>query len=643
MRKTGSFELVTDLVPKGSQPKAIKLLVDGLKKHSHQTLLGITGSGKTFTMANVIAQVNKPTLILAHNKTLAAQLYNELKELFPNNAVEYFVSYYDYYQPESYLPTTDTYIEKDAKVNEKIEQLRLRATTSLLTRNDVVIVASVSSIYGLGSPATFEDLSFSITKGEKLSRQQLLKKLLDIQYERNDTALQNGRFRVRGDVVDIFGGFEEHLVRVEFFGDVVESITLRENVSFKKLELLNSIDVFPARHYVITEQQKEMALDSIKKELEEHAPTLEPLERHRLTTRTKYDLEMLENVGFCSGIENYSRHFENRKSGEPPYCLLDFFGDDFLFFIDESHVSIPQVHGMYKGDYSRKKNLIDFGFRLPSAYDNRPLKFAEFEKYLKHVVFVSATPADWELKGSGQVVEQIIRPTGLLDPQVIVKPTKGQVNDLISEIKKTVKNGFRVLVTTLTKRMAEDLADYLAKANIKTRYMHSEIDTIERSEIIRELRIGSFDVLVGINLLREGLDIPEVSLVAIMDADKEGFLRTDRSLIQTIGRAARNSDGHVFMYADKITDSMKRAISVTHERRAKQIMFNKKQGITPKTIIKKIPEKLVEVSDVKSIPKSSIPQVVEELEAQMNLAAENLDFERAIQLRDRINELKNRS
>ena len=637
-----NFKLVSEFKPTGDQPQAVSKLVEGYPKYSRQTLLGITGSGKTFTMSNIIERLNKPTLVLAHNKTLAAQLYNEFKAFFPHNAVEYFVSFYDYYQPESYLPTTDTYIEKDSKVNEKIEQLRLKATAALMTRKDVIIVSSVSCIYNLGSPKNFEGLAINLNVGQKIQRQEILKKLLEIQYERNDTQLKSGNFRVRGSTIDIVQGFEEEITRIHLEEDKITKIEILDHLTLDTTDKPNYVLIFPARHYIIQQDQIQDALASIKYELNHRLKELPELEAQRLKQRTNYDLEMIDQMGYCNGIENYSRHFDKRKPGEPPFCLLDFFPKDFILFIDESHQTIPQVHGMYKGDYTRKKSLIDFGFRLPSAFDNRPLNFSEFEKYLNHTIFVSATPSEYEINSSGQVVQQIIRPTGLLDPEISIRSTKGQIEDLIKEIKQTVKQGSRVLVTTLTKRMAEELADFLAKNDIKVRYLHSEIDTLERTEIIRELRLGLFDVLVGINLLREGLDIPEVSLVAILDADKEGFLRNTRSLIQTTGRAARNDKGRVIMYADVMTKSIKEAYEITTTRRKKQIEYNKQNHITPKTIIKPIKEKQVEIKDIKHIAKADIPNIIIELEAQMIIAAEELNFEAAIKLRDRVNELKKR-
>jgi len=635
------FKLKASFKPKGSQPEAIKKLVDGLEKHEQfQTLVGATGSGKTFTMANVIAHVQKPTLVLAHNKTLAAQLYNEFKDFFPENRVEYFVSYYDYYQPESYIPQKDQYIEKDADINPKIEQLRQSATASILSRRDTIIVASVSCIYGLGNPENYKNLGFEVRVGQKISRQELLKRLVQIQFERNDIELVAGRFRVKGDSVDLIPSYYMNSIRIELFGDEIERITEIDRGG--KQEKLSYFHIYPAKHFVITEDEKKKALITIQQELKKRLPRLSDLEAHRLKQRTLYDIEMIEETGYCKGIENYSRHFDGRKEGEKPYTLMDYFPDDYLLFIDESHQTIPQLHGMYKGDLSRKKTLIDYGFRLPSAMDNRPLRFDEFEKYMKQVIFVSATPADYELQKSSDVVEQIIRPTGLVDPLVEIRPIKNQIDDIKKEIYATIKRGDRILITTLTKKLAEQLSEYLAEQEIKTRYLHSEIDTIERTEIIRELRLGKFDVLVGINLLREGLDIPEVGFIGILDADKEGFLRNTRSLIQIIGRAARNANSRVVLYADRVTDSMKDAVKETARRRKLQIEFNKKHKITPKTIVKPIKEKEVEIKDTKHIPTQEIPNVMVELEAQMNEAADRLDFEMAIMLRERIKRMRER-
>jgi len=635
------FKLTSTLTPKGSQPQAIKQVVDGIiKKYSVQTLLGVTGSGKTYTMAQVINHLQRPALVIAHNKTLAAQLYSEFKEFFPENRVEYFVSYYDYYQPESYLPQKDLYIEKDADVNPKLEQMRLAATASLLSRRDVIIVASVSCIYNVGNPREYQGLGFEIRKGQHVQRNELLKRLLEIQYERNDSELQPGRFRVKGDTIDVIPGYYHNIYRIEMFGDEIESIKELNKVTGETVEVLNYFFIFPAKHFVIPESSQKRAVLSIKKELEERLPQLPMLEAHRLKQRTLYDLEMIEETGFCKGIENYSRHLDGRKPGEKPYCLLDYFPDDFLLFIDESHRTIPQIHGMYHGDYSRKQALIDYGFRLPSAYDNRPLMFKEFEQYMRTVVFVSATPGEYELGKSQQVVEQIIRPTGLVDPPVEVRKIEGQVHDLIGEIQTIVKRGDRILVNTLTKKLAEELSEYLAEKGIKTRYLHSEIDTLERSEIIRELRLRKFDVLVGINLLREGIDIPEVGFIGVFDADKEGFLRDERSLIQIIGRAARNVNSKVVLYADVLTDSIQKALAETNRRRNLQLEYNKIHNIIPTTIVKPIKEKVVEITDTKHIPRKDIPAIIVNLEQEMRTAADSLDFEKAIALRDRINELK---
>jgi excinuclease ABC subunit B len=634
------FKLVSDFDPKGSQPDAIRQLVNGLKKGNQcQTLLGVTGSGKTYTIANVIDQVQKPTLVIAHNKTLAAQLYNEFKEFFPQNRVEYFVSYYDYYQPESYIPSKDQYIEKDSHINPKIEQMRLATTASLMSRQDVIVVASVSCIYSLGNPENFEGLGFELKVGDKVSRKEILGRLVDILYERNDFNLAPGRFRVKGETIDLVPGYFNNIIRIELFGDEVDKISEIDRQTGRKIEELGYFYVYPARHYVISADEQKMAHQSIMAELEERLPELGMIEAHRLKQRTLYDLEMIEETGSCKGIENYSRHFDGRQPGEPPYCLIDYFPDNFLLVIDESHQTLPQIHGMHNGDRARKKSLVDYGFRLPSAYDNRPLRFDEFEEYMKNVVFVSATPGDYELKRSAQVVEQIIRPTGLLDPEVEVRPIEGQVRDVMQEIRLVVARGDRTLVTTLTKRLAEELTDYLAQNDIKARYLHSDIDTLERTEIIRELRLGKFDVLVGINLLREGLDIPEVGFIGILDADKEGFLRDSRSLIQTIGRASRNANSKVVLYADTITGSIRSAVGETKRRRKMQMAYNQEHGIVPRTIKKPIREKVVDITETRHIPKSDIPNVIIELEAEMNEAADRLDFERAIQLRDTIRKL----
>jgi excinuclease ABC subunit B len=638
-----SFQLVSSFAPAGSQPEAIRELTCGLDENSqYQTLLGVTGSGKTFTMANVIAAANRPTLVLAHNKTLAAQLYQEFCDFFPHNRVEYFVSYYDYYQPESYIPSKDQYIEKDSAINPKIEMLRLSATASLSFRRDVVIVASVSCIFGLGNPENFRNMGFELSVGQKITRNDIMSRLIDILFERNDIELMPGRFRVKGDIIDIVPGYFNNIIRIEMFGDEIERIREIDKNTGAKIEEMKYFFVYPARHFVTPEGARKTAIASIRKELDEVLPTLGMIEAHRLEQRTNYDIEMIEETGSCKGIENYSRHFDGRKAGEKPYCLLDYFPDDFLMFIDESHQTIPQLHGMYNGDRSRKKALVDYGFRLPSAYDNRPLRFHEFEQYMGNVVFVSATPGDYETRKSAQVVEQIIRPTGLVDPQVEVRPIEGQTDDVIREVRATVGRGDRVLVTTLTKKLAEELSEFLAEQGIRTRYLHSEIETLERSEIIRELRLGKFDVLVGINLLREGLDIPEVGFIGILDADKEGFLRDARSLIQIIGRAARNINAKVVLYADVMTDSMKRAIAETKRRRDMQVTYNTGHNIIPQTIRKPVKEKEVEIRDTRHVPRTEIPNVVIELEKQMRDAADSLDFERAIALREQVKKLNER-
>ncbi|MHA7734805.1 excinuclease ABC subunit UvrB [Nitrosopumilus sp. S6] len=634
------FDLVSEYVPTGDQPQAIDQLVRGVKDKTVQTLLGVTGSGKTFSVANVIARTGKNTLVISHNKTLAAQLYSELKQFFPKNNVGYFVSYYDYYQPESYLPQTDTYIEKDTQINEKIEKLRLEATAMLLSGEPTIIVSTVSCIYSLGNPKDWEDLAITVTSGDEIKRNELIRQLVDARYERNDTEVAPGNFRVKGDTIDITPAYSEDLVRISMFGDEVEKISLLDHVSLKEKKKINQMKIFPAKHYLIAKDVRKKAVQSIKDELKKRLPELNELEKQRLEMRTKYDLEMIEELGYCSGIENYSRHFDGRQAGQKAFCLMDFFGDDYLLVIDESHVTLPQLHGMYKGDHSRKKELVTYGFRLPSAYDNRPLKFEEFEKYLKNTIFVSATPAEYEKKISSTIAEQLVRPTGLLDPQVEIRPTKNQMDDLIQEINKKVACSERVLVTTLTKRMAEDLAEYLSKKQIRVRYMHSEIEGLQRTELIRQLRLGEFDVLVGINLLREGLDIPEVSLVAILDADKEGFLRNFTSLIQTFGRAARNENGHVIMYADTTTKSMKNAMDETKRRREKQIQYNKDNNITPKTIIKSVPEQVTTLDDSKLKSTHDIATDIIDLESQMKKYSEDLDFERAIECRDRIKRLE---
>ena len=631
--------------PRGDQPEAIEKLVSQvLLKKGCQTLLGVTGSGKTYTIANVIARTNKNTLVISHNKTLAAQLYAEFKEFFPNNNVGYFVSLYDYYQPESYIPQTDTYIEKDTEVNERIEKMRLEATAMLMSGEPTIIVSTVSCIYSLGSPKEWEESATTITKGMTINRKVLIHNLIESRYERNDISLVPGSFRVKGDTIDIIPGYSDDVIRILLFGDEIEKISIHDHVTMKKLKDVNSVKVFPAKHYIVDDDSRLSAVKSIKRELENWLPNLpSELERQRLASRTKYDLEMIEELGYCSGIENYSRHLDGRSPGQPPYCLLDFFGKDFLMVIDESHVTMPQLRAMFNGDYTRKKMLVDYGFRLPSAFDNRPLKFEEFEKYLQNVIFVSATPANYEIKSSRQVVEQLVRPTGLVDPKVEVRPTRNQIQDLIQEIKIRVNKNQRTLVTTLTKRMAEDLAEFLAKNDIMVRYLHSEIEGLERTEIIRQLRLGEFDVLVGINLLREGLDIPEVSLVAILDADKEGFLRNNTSLIQTFGRAARNIDGMVIMYADHITDSIKNAMTETERRRRKQIQYNRKNQITPKSVIKPIPEKTADIDlmvDTKSMARVDLMKLAIETEATMKRFAEDLDFEKAIDFREKLIKIK---
>ena len=640
VKQVSKFELVSDYTPTGDQPQAIDALVDGVKKNSVQTLLGVTGSGKTFSMANVVARTGKNTLVISHNKTLAAQLYSELKQFFPKNNVGYFVSYYDYYQPESYLPQTDTYIEKDTQINEKIEKLRLEATAMLLSGEPTIIVSTVSCIYSLGNPQDWKDSSIPVRSGDEIKRTELIRKLIDARYERNDTEIAPGNFRVKGDTIDVVPAYSEDIVRISMFGDEVEKIALLDHVSLKEKKKIPQMIIFPAKHYLIAKDVSKKAVKSIRDELKNHLPKLNELEKQRLEMRTKYDLEMIEELGYCSGIENYSRHFDGRNAGDKAFCLMDFFGDDYLLMIDESHVTLPQLHGMYKGDYSRKDKLVTYGFRLPSAYDNRPLKFEEFEEYIQNTVFVSATPSEYEKKISSKIVEQLVRPTGLLDPQIEIRPTKDQMDDLIDEIQKRSANSERVLVTTLTKRMAEDLAEYLSKKKIRVRYMHSEIEGLQRTEIIRQLRLGEFDVLVGINLLREGLDIPEVSLVAILDADKEGFLRNFTSLIQTCGRAARNVNGTVIMYADKTTQSMKNTVSETKRRREKQIQYNKDNGIIPKTISKSVPEQEIALDDSKLKSIHDLTNDVIDLDAQMKKYSEELDFERAIECRDRIKRLE---
>lgn len=651
------FELKSDFKPTGDQPEAIKSIVSAINNNEkYSTLLGVTGSGKTFTMANIIQEVKMPTLILAHNKTLAAQLYSEFKEFFPNNAVEYFVSYYDYYQPEAYVAHSDTYIEKDASINDEIDKLRHSATAAILERDDVIIISSVSCIYGLGDPEDYRKLMLSLRPGMERDRDDIIKKLIEIQYERNDINFTRGTFRVRGDILEIFpASNDERAIRIEFFGDEIDRITEIDYVTGKIVGTRNHVVIFPASHYVTTPERVEKAVIEIEKELEERVKSFKDddklLEAQRIEQRTKYDIEMLKEIGFCQGIENYSRHITGRKPGEKPYTLMDFFPDDYLIIVDESHVTIPQVRGMYAGDRSRKTSLIDNGFRLPSAYDNRPLNFDEFEENINQILFVTATPGSYELEHSTTIAEQIIRPTGLLDPIVEVRPINNQIDDLVVEINKVIEKDERVLITTLTKKMSEDLTNYLKEIGIKVKYLHSDIDTLERVEIIRDLRLGKFDVLVGINLLREGLDIPEVSLVAILDADKEGFLRSETSLIQTIGRAARNSEGKVIMYADKITRSMESAIAETKRRREIQMLYNEEHDITPTTIKKKVRDAIeaTVVADEETIYGIKETDNVEEikeniaaLQAEMMEAAQNLQFERAAELRDKIKQLEER-
>ncbi len=649
------FQIISEMKPKGDQVQAIEKLAEGiLQNEKYQTLLGVTGSGKTFTIANVIEKVQKPTLVLAHNKTLAAQLCSEFKEFFPNNAVEFFVSYYDYYQPEAYLPQTDTFIEKDSQINDEIDKLRHAATTALFERKDVIIVSSVSCIYGLGDPEDYTDLCVSLRVGMEKDRNEILKKLIEIQYERNHIDFHRGCFRVNGDVLDIFpANSNEMVLRVEFFGDEIDRLTEINPLTGEILGERSHIAVFPASHYATTTDKMTRAIETIEEELKERIQYFDErekwIEKQRITERTNYDLEMMSEIGFCQGIENYSRHISGREPGSAPYTLLDYFPEDFLLVVDESHVTLPQVRGMYAGDRARKTSLVDYGFRLPSAFDNRPLNFDEFIERVNQAIFVSATPADYEKEHSAQIVEQVIRPTGLLDPEIFVKPTDGQIDDLLSEINLRVEKNERVLVTTLTKRMAEDLTDYFTEAGVRVRYLHSDIDTMERMEIIRDLRMGEFDVLVGINLLREGLDLPEVSLVAILDADKEGFLRSETSLIQTIGRAARNAEGKVIMYADTLTDSMEKAIRETNRRREIQDRFNKENGIVPVTIKKDV-RAVIEATKKAEIPKKKGKYELRDdgwweteilrLTEEMNKAAKNLDFERAAELRDKIKALQ---
>ena len=651
------FILHSDFQPTGDQPEAVKALVNGFREgNQFQTLLGVTGSGKTFTMANVIAALNKPTLIIAHNKTLAAQLYSEFKEFFPENAVEYFVSYYDYYQPEAYVPATDTYIEKDSDINDEIDKLRHSATAALTERRDVIIVASVSCIYGLGSPIDYQNMTVSLRPGMQKDRDDVLRRLIDIQYTRNDMDFKRGTFRVRGDVVEIFPiSSDDTAVRVEFFGDEVDRITEIDVLTGEIKCSLEHVVIFPASHYVVDQEKMNAAIQKIEAEAEEQVKFFKSEEKYveaqRIGERTAFDVEMLRETGFCSGVENYSRHLAGLPAGVPPYTLMDYFPEDYLIIVDESHITIPQVRGMFAGDRSRKKTLVDFGFRLPSALDNRPLNFSEFESKINQMMFVSATPSDYEKEHELLRAEQVIRPTGLLDPEVSVRPTKGQIDDLLGEIRKETEKKNKVLVTTLTKRMAEDLTEYLREVGVRVKYLHSDIDTMERSEIIRDMRMDVFDVLVGINLLREGLDIPEVSLVAILDADKEGFLRSETSLVQTIGRAARNAEGHVIMYADVMTDSMKKAISETERRRKIQAAYNEAHGITPQTI-KKAVRDLISISkkaeeitngiskDTESMTKKELEALEKKLQKQMNTAAAELNFELAAKLRDQLFDLK---
>ena len=651
------FELVSEFKPTGDQPQAIEELVEGFKKGNQcETLLGVTGSGKTFTMANVIQQLNKPTLIIAHNKTLAAQLYGEFKEFFPNNAVEYFVSYYDYYQPEAYVPSTDTYIEKDSAINDEIDKLRHSATMALMERKDVIIISSVSCIYGLGDPIDYKNMVVSLRPGMIKDRDEVIRKLIEIQYDRNDMDFKRGTFRVRGDVVEVFpASYGDTAVRIEFFGDEVDRITEIDTLTGEVKNRLEHVAIFPNSHYVIPPEKMEGAIAAIEKELAQQVAYFKSedklIEAQRIAERTNFDMEMLRETGICSGIENYSRHMAGLESGATPHTLMEYFGDDFLIIIDESHITVPQIRGMYAGDQSRKTTLVDYGFRLPSAKDNRPLNFDEFESMIDQIMFVSATPGEYESQHELLRAQQVIRPTGLLDPEVEVRPVAGQIDDLISEINKEVEKKNKILVTTLTKRMAEDLTDYMKEVGIRVKYLHSDIDTLERAEIIRNMRLNQFDVLVGINLLREGLDIPEIALVAILDADKEGFLRSETSLIQTIGRAARNAEGHVIMYADKITDSMRVAIDETNRRRDIQMKYNKEHGITPKTIIKAVRDLISiskevdkKINDIEKDPESMDPKeirkLIDKLTKKMQKAAADFDFESAIEFRDKIADLR---
>lgn len=654
------FKLVSDYIPQGDQPRAIEQIVRGINEgRDHQVLLGVTGSGKTFTMAAVIEQVNRPVLVMAHNKTLAAQLYQEFKSFFPHNAIEYFVSYYDYYQPEAYIPSTDTFIEKEATINEEIDRLRLSATRSLFERRDCIIVASVSCIYGLGDPDAYYGMVAFVERGQQLSRTQLLKKLVEIQYQRNDIAFERGSFRVRGDVVEIYPVYQEKAIRIEFWGDEVEGLSTIDPLLGEVIETHERLPIYPKSHYVMPKDTIKRAIKTIRAELDEWEPKLieqqKNLEAQRLHQRTLYDIEMLKELGYCHGIENYSRHLTGRQQGEPPPTLLDYLPRDSIVMVDESHQSVPQVRGMYAGDQSRKRTLVEYGFRLPSAMDNRPLNFQEWERRVGQLVFVSATPGPYELtKTGGEVIEQVIRPTGLIDPEVDVRPVRGQVDDLLNEVRMRVDRGERVLVTTLTKKMSENLTEYYAELGVRVRYLHSEIETLERIKILRDLRAGNFDVLVGINLLREGLDLPEVSLVAILDADKEGFLRSEMSLIQTIGRAARNINGKAILYADRMTDSMRRAIGETQRRREKQAEYNREHGITPQTIVKAIDSTLISIveadyfkvpvnlAEVEEYSPENIAQTIAQLEAEMRAAAAKYEFERAAELRDKMKYLRSR-
>jgi excinuclease ABC subunit B len=653
------FKLITYFTPKGDQPKAIRDIATSLENGvKHQVLLGVTGSGKTFTIANVIANVNKPTLVIAHNKTLAAQLYGEFKELFPGNAVEFFVSYYDYYQPEAYIPTTDTYIEKDALINDDIDRLRHSATRAVLERSDTIVVASVSCIYGIGSPQDYMDMHLVIEEGMHTQRDEILRRLIEMQYSRSDTEFKRGTFRVRGDIVEIYPSFSlDKGIRTEFFGDDIDALYEFDPLTGERMRKLNKLALFPNSHWITPREKLEPALKNIEKEMGERIEYFlregEPLAAKRIEQRTRFDLEMLKEFGYCHGIENYSRHLSGRAAGEPPYTLIDYFGDDFLIIIDESHATIPQIGGMYEGDRSRKQTLVNYGFRLPSALDNRPLKFTEFEHRVNQAIYVSATPGHYEIeKSRGRVVEQIIRPTGLIDPELFVRPVSGQVDDLLSEIRKRAQKGERILVTTLTKKMAEDLTEHYTELGVRARYLHSDIDTLERVEILRDLRLGNFDVLIGVNLLREGLDLPEVSLVAIIDADREGFLRSERSLIQTAGRAARNINGKVILYADTITGSMRRALDETTRRRRIQAEYNKKMGITPETVKSNIKDILSSIyeADYWTVPAAAEEkaeygydyETLKRLESEMKEAAKKLEFERAAKIRDKIKEIKNR-